>query len=47
MKTALQSLNTVTINVLYIDSVEDKTFSLYGFQGQALAQETLPRGHEI
>ena len=36
----------MAINVLYIDRVEDNAFSLYDFYGHALAQQSLPRGHE-
>ena len=43
-KAAPQSLNTIAINVLYIDKVEDDAFSLYDLYGQALAQEPIPRG---
>ena len=32
-KAASQSLNTVAINVLYIDKVEDDAFSLYDLYG--------------
>ena len=41
------SLNTKAINVLYIERVEDNTYSLNYLYGRALTTEPLPRGHEI
>ena len=34
-KAASKSLNTIAINVLYIDRLEDTTFSLYDLNGHA------------
>ena len=42
-KAALYSLNTIAINVMYIDRVELMHFH-YITYGHAAAQETLPRG---
>ena len=42
-KAALESFNTIAINVLYIDRVE----ALYNFYGHTLAQELLPGGGVI
>ena len=37
----------MTMNVLYIDKVEEKHINYNDFYGHAPAQEPLPRGHEI
>ena len=38
-RTALKSLNTIAINLLYTDRVEDNAYSLYDLHGHTQAQE--------